>query len=134
MPRYKFSHMYPALCSLGFLDLCFGVCHCFWKILSHYYFTLFLFPFSHLLLSFLLHTCDTFCNFPTVLEYSIEFDHIFSLGHFSWHIIFIYLFMAVLGLRCCLGFFLVVTSRELLFVAIRGLLIAVASLTAEHGP
>ena len=42
--------------------------------------------------------------------------------------------MAVLGLHCCLGFFLVVTSRELLFVAIRGLLIAVASLAAEHGP
>ena len=96
--------------------------------------SLFPFPFSHLLLSFLLHTCYTFCNFPTVLEYSIEFDHIFSLGHFSWHALFIYLFMAVLGLHCCKGFFLVVTGRELLFVATCGLLIAVASLAAEHGP
>ena len=55
--------------------------------------SLILFPFFHLLLSFLLHTCYTFCNFPTVLEYSIEFDHIFSLGHFSWHTLFIYLFI-----------------------------------------
>ena len=52
--------------------------------------SLILFPFFHLLLSFLLHTCYTFCNFPTVLQYSIEFDHIFSLGHFSWHTLFIY--------------------------------------------
>jgi len=96
--------------------------------------SLILFPFFHLLLSFLLHTCYTFCNFPTVLEYSIEFDHIFSLGHFSWHALFIYLSMAVLRLHCCMCFFLIVTSRELFFVAIRGLLIAVASLAAEHGP
>ena len=38
--------------------------------------------------------------------------------------IFIYLFLAALGLRCC--------TRGLLFIAVRGLLIAVASLVAEH--
>ena len=64
-------------------------------------------------------------------ENVIKFNRIFKN---CGKITFIYLFMAVLGLRCCLGFFLVVTSRELLFVAIRGLLIAVASLAAEHGP
>ena len=56
------------------------------------------------------------------------------VGHFSWHTLFIYLSMAVLGLCCCMQFFLVVTSRELFFVAIRGLLIAVASIAVKHGP
>ena len=45
---------------------------------------------------------------------------------------FIYLLLAVLGLRCCAPSF---SSCEqgLLFVAVRGLLIAVAPLVAEHG-
>ena len=45
---------------------------------------------------------------------------------------FIYLFLAVLGLHCCTRAF---SSCEqgLLFVAVRRLLIAVASLVAEHG-
>ena len=46
---------------------------------------------------------------------------------------FIYLFMAVLGLRCCVRAFSSCGERGLLFVAVRGLLIAVASLVAEHG-
>ena len=37
---------------------------------------------------------------------------------------FIYLFLAALGLHC---------ERGLLFLAVHGLLIAVASLVAEHG-
>ena len=45
----------------------------------------------------------------------------------------IYLFMAVLGLRCCTRAFSSCGKRGLLFVAVRGLLIAVASLVAEHG-
>ena len=47
-------------------------------------------------------------------------------------ILFIYLFLAVLGLRCCEGFSLVVVSRSYFLVAVHGLLIAVASLVAEH--
>ena len=46
---------------------------------------------------------------------------------------FIYLFLAVLGLRCCARSFSSCGKRGLLFVAVRGLLIAVASLVAEHG-
>ena len=46
--------------------------------------------------------------------------------------IFIYLFLAVLGLRCCMRAFSSCSERRLLFVAVRGLLIAVASLAAEH--
>ena len=50
---------------------------------------------------------------------------------------FIYLsshvFLAVLGLRCSTWAFSSCGERGLLFVAVRGLLIAVASLVADHG-
>ena len=46
---------------------------------------------------------------------------------------FIYLFLAVLGLRCCTRAPSSYGEQGLLFVAVRGLLIAVASLVAEHG-
>ena len=46
---------------------------------------------------------------------------------------FIYLFLAALGLRCCAQAFSSYGEQGLLFVAVRGLLIAVASLVAEHG-
>ena len=49
-------------------------------------------------------------------------------------ILFIYLFFggAALGLRCCARVFSSCSERGLLFVAVPGLLIAVASLVAEH--
>ena len=43
------------------------------------------------------------------------------------------LFLAALGLRCCTQAFSSCGKRGLLFVAVRRLLIAVASLVAEHG-
>ena len=46
---------------------------------------------------------------------------------------FIYLFLAALGLRCCTRTFSTRRKWRLLFVAVHGLLIAVASLIAEHG-
>ena len=42
------------------------------------------------------------------------------------------IFLAVLGLRCCAQAFSSCGERGLLFVAARGLLIAVATLVAEH--
>ena len=48
-------------------------------------------------------------------------------------IYFIYLFLAALGLRCCTRAFSSCGERGLLFIVVRGLLIAVASLVAEHG-
>ena len=45
----------------------------------------------------------------------------------------IYLFLAALGLRCCARAFSSCDKRGLFFLAVRGLLIAVASLVAEHG-
>ena len=47
-------------------------------------------------------------------------------------IYFIY-FLAALGPRCCARAFSSCGERGLLFVAVRGLLVAVASLVAEHG-
>ena len=47
--------------------------------------------------------------------------------------LFIYLFMAELGLRCCARAFSSCGDQGLLFVAVLGLLIVVASLVAEHG-
>ena len=48
-------------------------------------------------------------------------------------IYFIYLFLAALGLHCCARAFSSCSERGLLFVVMHGLLIAVASLVAEHG-
>ena len=45
----------------------------------------------------------------------------------------IYLFLAELGLCCCTEAFSSCGEQGVLFVAVRGLLIAVASLVAEHG-
>ena len=55
---------------------------------------------------------------------------------FNWLIrtfyLFIYLFLAALGLRSCAGAFPSCSERGLLFVAVRGLLIVVTSLVAEY--
>ena len=45
----------------------------------------------------------------------------------------IYLFLAALGLRCCVRAFSSCGERGLFFVAVHGLLIVVAPLVAEHG-
>ena len=65
-------------------------------------------------------------------------DHLFLERHYikNPHMCFyllIYLFLAVLGLRCCTRAFSSCGERGLLFAAVPGLLIAVASLAAEHG-
>ena len=46
--------------------------------------------------------------------------------------IFFNLFLAALGLRCCAQAFSSCSERGLLFLAVCGLLIVVASLAAEH--
>ena len=51
---------------------------------------------------------------------------------FEQYIYFLNLFLAVLGLRCCARAFSSCGEWGLLFIAVRGLLIAVASLVAEH--
>ena len=51
---------------------------------------------------------------------------------FKIYLLFIYLFLAVLGLRCCVWAFSSCGEQGLPFIAVCGLLIAVASLVAEH--
>ena len=55
----------------------------------------------------------------------------FGFGFLNY--LFIYLFLAVLGLRCHVRAFSSYGEQGLLFVAVRRLLIAVASLVAKHG-
>ena len=91
---------------------------------------------------------------PSVRFSSFEFPFIYGTWQFACllvsapvcfvffiflFLIFIYLFfclflfLAVLGLRCCAQAFSSCGERGPLLVAIRGLLIVVASLVAEHG-
>ena len=49
-----------------------------------------------------------------------------------FNIYFIYLFLVALGIRCCAWAFSSCSEQGLLFVAVHRLLIAVASLAAEH--
>ena len=56
----------------------------------------------------------------------------FSFFFFFLINLFIYLFLAVLGLCCCARAFSSCGEQGLLFVAVHGLLIVVASLVVEH--
>ena len=56
--------------------------------------------------------------------------HHFFLNKFIH--LFIYLFLAALGLRCCARAFSSCSERGLLFIAVRGPLTVAASLVAEH--
>ena len=55
------------------------------------------------------------------------------ISFFKKRNLFIYLFLAALGLRCCAQAFSSCSEWGLLFVVVHGLLVAVASLVAEHG-
>ena len=57
---------------------------------------------------------------------------IFSYSFILKIYLFIYLFLAVLGLHCCTWAFSSCSEPGLYFIAVLGLLIAVASLVAEH--
>ena len=48
-------------------------------------------------------------------------------------VILLFCFLAALGLHCCAWAFSSCGERGQLFVVVRGLLIAVASLAVEHG-
>ena len=52
---------------------------------------------------------------------------------FNEFIYCIYIFLAVLGLRCCVQGFSSCSEWGLLFIAVHGLLIAVASLVVQNG-
>ena len=64
---------------------------------------------------------------PVMSLFSLAYEAGFFLK------LFIYYFLAVLGLPCCAGFSLVTESRGYSLAAVSGLLSAVASLLVEHG-
>ena len=55
------------------------------------------------------------------------------IGQVKRSIVLFCFFLAALGLRCCAWAFSSCVERGLLVVAVRGLLIVVASLVVEHG-
>ena len=59
--------------------------------------------------------------------------YLFLIITFLKFIYFICLFLAVLGLRCCSRAFSSCGEQGLLFIAVHGLLTAVASLVEEQG-
>ena len=95
--------------------------------------------FSYNTNKYLLNTCymSGKCTSHLILVallYEVSLDSLFLSSHFLFYIIvFIYLFLAVLGLHCCLGFSSLVASRGYSLLAVLGLLILLASLLAEHG-
>ena len=73
-----------------------------------------------------------------VFSFSKRYSHFYFIYFFKTPFLYlfisvIYLFLAALGLRCRAQAFSSCGEQGLLFVAVRGLLTAVASLVAEHG-
>ena len=71
-------------------------------------------------------------TFKTFLGKNYEYFFNIYIFTFLFINLFIYLFLAVLGPRCCARAFSSCGERGLLFVAVRRLLTAVASLVPEH--
>ena len=84
----------------------------------------------------LLYFFSVNCLFMTFIYFSVRlffFSLIFLLLLFLSKFIYSFLFLAALGLRCCAQAFSSYGEWGLLFIVVRGLIIAVASLVAEHG-
>ena len=94
-----------------------------------------LFPLLAIMNNASMNICKFFvwtCNFNSLGYWS--YDNSMLNFFFNFIIIyFIYLFLAALGLCCCARAFSSCGEWGLLFVVVRGLLFAVASLVAEHG-
>ena len=83
-------------------------------------------------------TCITHIFSSNLLAYHFTlFMVLFLIHRFSFFknkFIYLFLFLAVLGLRCCMQAFSSCDEWGLLFVAVLGLLIVVASLVVKHRP
>ena len=71
-------------------------------------------------------------NLVTEQQWECIATNLYFLPFWIFKFLFIYLFLAVLGLHCCTGSSLVAPSRVYSLAAVHGLLISVASLDAEH--
>ena len=77
------------------------------------------------------NTKETDCNLVPAVLSGRRMNLLFFFFNTTLYL-FIYLGLC-LGLLCCVWAFSSCGEQGLLFVAVRGLLIVVASLTAEHG-
>ena len=69
---------------------------------------------------------------PDLVQRDFNSGYVLSIFFFNFFNVFIYLFMAVLGLRFCARAFSNCGKRGPLFIAVRGPLTVAASLVAEH--
>ena len=77
--------------------------------------------------------CVCVCVFFFIFFSIMVYHRILNIVPCSYFYLFTYLFMAALGLHCCVRAFSSCGEQGLLFIVVRGLLIAVASLVVEHG-
>ena len=77
--------------------------------------------------------CRLLYRFLTWFAFAFIYIFFFKEFIYLFTCLFIYLFLAALGLRCCARAFFSCGKQGLLFVAVHGLLITVASLAAEYG-
>ena len=70
---------------------------------------------------------------PMIPHWNLYFYLFILKNIYLFTYLFIYLLLAVLGLHCCTRAFSSCSELGLFFIAVRGLLTAVASLVAEHG-
>ena len=74
--------------------------------------------------------------YSIIIKYNIEFSSLCYIAGPCWlsffKFLFMYLFLVVLGLHCCVRAFSSCGERGLLFTVMDGLLIAVASLHMWH--
>ena len=78
-------------------------------------------------------SCRLFCKYENgkwaLLTLQLRYSNYSLKDIYSW---VLFLFLAALGLRCCTRAFSSCGERGLLFVVVRGLLTAVASLVGEN--
>ena len=94
-------------------------------------------PYLPRVLSYLLYFSSASVLFSAVSGLCSFLICPFNWGRFSYWLMsdlysLSFLFLAVLGLCCCVWAFSSCSEQGLLFVVVRGLLIAVASLVVEH--
>ena len=70
---------------------------------------------------------------PLAVSPTFPLPHLQAIINLFFKYIYFIIYLAALGLRCCARAFSSCGERGLLFLAVCGLLIVVASLVAEHG-
>ena len=93
------------------------------------------YPLTHLFcLPFVLLYCRcSLLHFSLHSLSSLAAEFLLGSFFFFYKFIYLFLFLAALGLHCCARAFSSCVERGLLFVAVHGFLIAAVSLVAEHG-